>query len=135
MRRFERVTNLQQKGCCGGVTLAQCLVLLEIDEHERLTVGSLASRLRLDDSTLSRTIDGLVRKELLERRRDEGDRRMVWIGLTAKGKTICRSIHRENDAHCRRVFQKIPPSRREAVLRDFELLVDAFLDCEREEPS
>ncbi len=132
MRQFERVANLQQKGCCSGVTLAQCLVLLEIEEQRQLTVGSLAGRLRLDDSTLSRTIDGLVRKELLDRQRDERDRRVVWIRLTPEGKAICRSIHRDNDAHCRRVFQKIAPSRREAVLRNFELLVRAFLDCEAE---
>lgn len=132
MRQFERVANLQQKSCCSGVTLAQCLVLLEVEEHRQLTVGSLAARLRLDDSTLSRTIDGLVRKELLDRRRDERDRRVVWIRLTSEGRAICRAIHRDNDAHCRRVFGKIPPSRREAVLRNFELLVGAFLDCEDE---
>ena len=33
LRRFERITNAQLKSCCAQVSLAQCLVLLEIDEN------------------------------------------------------------------------------------------------------
>ncbi len=135
LRRFERVTSSQLKSCCSGVTLAQCLVLLEVDEGGRLTMGQLATHLRLDNSTLSRTVDGLVAKGLLGRERGDSDRRIVWIDLTPEGATVCRSIHEENDAHSRRVFDKIPASRRDAVIRDFEILVEAYLDCEAEANS
>ena len=130
MRQFERVANLQQKGCCSGVTLAQCLVLLEIEEHAGQTLRELSSRLRLDDSTLSRTVQGLVQKKLLERRQDEEDRRAIRLQLTSAGMAVCRSIHTENDAYCRRVFRRISPARRRAVLRNFEILVQAYLDDE-----
>jgi len=132
LRQFERVTNLHLKTCCADVTLAQCLVLLEIEGTERPTVGRLASRLRLDNSTLTRTLDGLATRGLVERIRDDADRRVVRIELTSEGKNVCRTIHRDNDAHYRRVFQKIPPSRRATVMRSFELLVQALLDCEAE---
>jgi len=132
LRQFERVTNLHLKTCCADVTLAQCLVLLEVEGHERPTVGRLASRLRLDNSTLTRTLDGLATRGLVERIRDDGDRRVVRIELTSAGEDVCRTIHRDNDAHYRRVFQKIPPSRRATVLRSFELLVQALMDCEAE---
>ncbi|MCP4201117.1 MAG: MarR family transcriptional regulator [bacterium] len=133
LRRFERVTNAQLKSCCSHVTLAQCLVLLEIEEGGRLTMGQLAANLRLDNSTLSRTVDGLVAKGLLGRERGDSDRRVVWIELTPEGAAVSRSIHEENDTHSRRVFDKIPASRRDAVIRDFEILVQAYLDCEAEE--
>ena len=68
LRRLERITNTQLRNCCAGVTLAQCLVLLEIDECGQLTMSRLATGLRLDNSTLSRTIDGLVRRGLVEYR-------------------------------------------------------------------
>jgi DNA-binding MarR family transcriptional regulator len=132
LRRFERVTSAHLRSCCAEVTLAQCLVLLEVDEQERLTVGQLASRLCLDDSTLSRTIDGLVRKGLLDRIRDDHDRRVVWICLTKNGTATCNAIHEQNDAIYRGVFDKIPPSRRAAVVRNFKILVQAFLDNESE---
>ncbi len=130
MRRFERVSDAQVKNCCAHVTLAQCVVLLEIDENGRLTMGQLAARLRLDNSTLSRTIEGLVGKGVVERQREERDRRIIYIQLTSEGKAACRDIHRENDEHCRRVFDKIPTSKRGAVIRNFEILVQAFLDYE-----
>jgi DNA-binding MarR family transcriptional regulator len=135
LRRFQRLTHSQLKTCCCGVTLPQCLVLLEIDERGRLAMGQLSAQLRLDTSTLSRTIDSLVGKGLVERLRDDDDRRVVRIQLTADGNAMCRSIHKENDAHCRRVFRRIPASKREAVTQSFETLVQAFLDCEVEASS
>ncbi len=130
LRRFTCVTNSQLRRCCGEVTLAQCLVLLEVEEQERLAVGQLASRLHLDDSTLSRTIDGLVRKGHLDRVRDDRDRRVVWICLTREGTAACGAIHRRNDAIYRDIFAKIPPPERDTVVRNFEILVQAFLDSE-----
>jgi len=132
LRLFERVTNSQLRNCCAGVTLAQCLVLMELDLEKRLAVGQLASRLRLDNSTLSRTIDGLVRKGMLHRARDEEDRRVVWVRLTRAGKAVCTAIHEQNDAICRSVFEQIPAARRAVVVRNFETLVQAFLASEGE---
>ena len=135
LRRFERLTSTQLKNCCAGVTLAQCLVLLEIDEAEQLTMSQLASRLRLDNSTLSRTIEGLVQRRLVKRLREEQDRRVVRIRLTPEGDSVCRSIHEENDGHYIRVFEKIPESRRGTIIKNFETLVQAFLDYEVEAMS
>jgi len=132
MRRFERLTNAQLRACCNVATLAQCLVLMELDEAGPLVLGELATRLRLDSSTLSRTVDGMVKQGLLERRRGAEDRRLVWVALTARGQAACRQIHHDNDGLCRRVFAKIPESRRASVLSSFDLLVQAFLDCETE---
>ena len=130
LRRFERITNAQLKGCCAQVSLAQCLVLLEIDENDRLTMGQLASRLRLDNSTLSRTIDGLVSRGLVERLREDRDRRVVWIRLSEEGAKACESIHDENDALYGKIFDKIPTTQQKAVVRSFEILVQAFFDAE-----
>ncbi len=132
LRRFERFNHAQLKGCCARVTLAQCLVLLEIDESGQPIMSQLASRLRLDNSTLTRTIEGLVRDRLVERLRESRDRRVVRIRLTPEGETVCRSIHDENDGRFIRVFEKIPESRRRTVIKNFEALVQACLDHEAE---
>jgi DNA-binding MarR family transcriptional regulator len=105
-------------------------VLLDIDEHGQLTMGQLASNLKLDHSTLSRTVDGLVRKKLLARLRDDSDRRLVWIRLTDDGVSVCQEIHEGNDAYCQQVFETIPPSERDSVIRHFEILVQAYTDYE-----
>lgn len=132
LREFERLVDSQLRNCSCRVTLAQCLVLLAIDEKGQSNMGQLASHLRLDHSTLSRTVDGLVQKKLLERVRGERDRRVVWIRLTADGVARCREIHRRNDAYCQGVFEKMAPSGRDTVVRSFEILVQAYLDHEAE---
>ncbi len=132
LRQFRCLIDVQLKNCCSSVTLAQCLVLMDIDDSGPLTMGQLASHLRLDHSTLSRTVDGLVQKGLVERLQDDSDRRMVWIQLTADGASRCRQIHRDNDAHCGAVFESIPPADRGAVIRNFEILLQAYLDHEAE---
>lgn len=132
LRKFERIISVQLRSCSGGVTLPQCLVLLDIDECGQMTMGQLASHLRLDQTTLSRTVDGLVAKSLVVRSQDDSDRRMVWIQLTAEGVSLCQQIHSGNDNYCRRVFDNIEPSEREAVIRSFEILVEAYLKHEAE---
>ena len=133
LRTFERLVGAQLKSCSCSVTLAQCLVLLAIDESGQSTMGQLASHLRLDHSTVSRTVDGLVQRNLVERLlSDDRDRRVVWIGLTSDGVSLCREIHKGNDVYCRGVFEKIPPSERGRVIRSFEILVQAYLDHEVE---
>ena len=131
-RQFERLDGVQLKKCCCGLTFAQGLVLLEIDEKGQLTIGELATHLRLDHSTLSRTVEGLVRRQLVDRVRDGGDRRLVRVRLTADGMSICGQMHVNNDAYCREVFKRIPPAKRETVIRSFEILVQAYLDHEAE---
>lgn len=132
LRRFERLNQAQLKNCCAHVTLAQCIVLLEIDEGGQLTMSRLASRLRLDNSTLTRTIEGLVQRGLVRRLREDQDRRVIRIRLTSKGDGVCRAIHKQNDAHYGEVFARIPKSRRGTVIKNFEILVQAFLDHEVE---
>ena len=62
LRQLERELDdrfRSDSGCC-GLTLAQCHTLLEIGNKGEISLVELASRLSLDTSTLSRTINGLV---------------------------------------------------------------------------
>ena len=119
------------KLCSCSVSLPQCLILLELDAHSQMTMSQLADELRLDHSTLSRTVEALVRNKLIARMRDEGDRRLVWVRLTDQGKRTCAEIHRNNDAYCADVISNIPASQRTAVLRAFDILVCAYLEHEQ----
>ena len=130
LRQFQSLAGMQFRNHCCGVTLAQCQVLLEIDECSHLTMGQLALNLKLDVSTLSRAVDGLVDKKLVARLKDDSDRRLVWIRLTDDGASICQEIHESNDACCIRIFENIPPSQRDAVIQNLEILIQAYSDYE-----
>lgn len=128
LRRFERslTAQLKDNSFCGGVTMAQCHALLEIEDQGKTTPGRLAKSIGLDKSTLSRTIDGLVNIGLVERTPHRSDRRSIHISLTDRGKNTSNLINLSNDDYYGRVFQIIQEEKREQVLECFRLLVKAM---------
>jgi DNA-binding MarR family transcriptional regulator len=88
LRSLERQVELTlaaQTECC-GVTPAQCHLLLEAGETKEASIGELAASLELDASTLSRTVDGLVKAGLLSRKEDSANRRRQLVTLSAAGR-------------------------------------------------
>ena len=87
LRALERevVRQLEAETQCCGVTLSQCHALLELAESE-MSLSGLAAALDLDPSTLSRTVDGLVRAGFVERAEDAADRRSLRLTLTKAGR-------------------------------------------------
>lgn len=128
LRRYERVQSNGgglDSACC-GLTYAQCHPLLEIGERGRSSVGELAEALDLDKSTLSRSVDGLVKRRLVRRRTDPRDRRYVVLTLTPRGREICDEINRKNDDYFDRVLRQLSASERRTLLRSLRRLVEAM---------
>lgn len=71
-----------------GITHPQYLVLLALWEHERLSLGSLATLLHQDASTLSPLIKRLEQQGLLARQRSAADERRLDITLTDAGRAL-----------------------------------------------
>ena len=128
LRRFERVLSRQMEEChcCSGLTLAQCHLLIELEDEGPIHIQGLADRMRLDKSTISRTVDGLARIGLVDREPDSEDRRFSLVRLTGQGAAICASIHRVNDEYFMRVFEGIPEARHAEVVRSLAVLAKAM---------
>lgn len=128
LRRLERVQKvlMEEKDCCGGLTLSQCHPLLEIEERGETGLNDLAARLGLDPSTLSRTIEGLVRLGMVDRRPNPKDRRSVILTLTRRGKTTCDAINEKNDRLYDEILSRLTKRRREEALVLFDELVRAM---------
>lgn len=63
-----------------------------------LTIGELAERLFLQHHSTVELVDRSAQQGLVERQRDEADRRRVFIRLTAAGEAVLRGLslsHRE----------------------------------------
>lgn len=73
-----------------GTTGPQLWALKTISQNESLSLGELARRMYLHPSTITGLIDRLERKGLVERDRDQTDRRVVKLGLTSKGKVLVK---------------------------------------------
>lgn len=129
---YSRVNALQRdEKRCFGVSLSRCVTLETLLQEGPLPVRELASRLGLDTSTVTRSIDGLVREGLVRRARDErGDRRRVFVALSARGRTLAEKLVQCTDAYSDEILKRIPPKRREDVLFALGVLVEAVDDLQ-----
>jgi DNA-binding MarR family transcriptional regulator len=129
---YQRVNALQRdEKRCFGVSLSRCVTLETLLQEGPLPVRELASRLGLDASTVTRSIDGLVREGLARRTRDERqDRRRVFVALTARGRALAGKLVHCADAYSDEILERIPRDRREDVLIALGDLVEAVDDLQ-----
>ncbi len=123
-RQIERALS-SQTGCC-GVTVAQCHLLLELDQSGPTGVGDCARILDLDASTLSRTVDGLVRAGLASRETDMANRRRQVVALTPAGGDKVDSIHEICDRYYADVLESLPADSRQTVVDGIATLAVAL---------
>jgi DNA-binding MarR family transcriptional regulator len=88
-----------------GVTEAQAIMMRIIAETKGTTVGYLAQQLYVTSQFVTIEIGGLVKKNIVEKRANEADRRSKFLSLTPKGKSLLRELaplmRKGNDIHFR----------------------------------
>ena len=112
-----------ESGCC-GVTLTQCHAIVEIGRSEETNLNSLAELLNLDKSTMSRTIDNLVKQNLALRQTRTENRRYISIKLTEKGYEIFRSIEKSMEDYYNNIISLVPRDKKNQVLESLHILTD-----------
>jgi len=118
--------SLQAKNESCSVTTAQCHLLLEIAEHGEGSIGEYAERLSLDQSTLSRTVDSLVKRGYVNREPDANNRRRQLVEASREGLEKAAGINALCDEEYGRVLARIPASKRETLLEGLGLLIAAL---------
>ncbi len=74
------------------ITPPQFVALQWLNEYGDMTIGELSDRMHLACSTTTDLIDRMEKNELVNRVKDEQDRRVVRIHLKDKGQTIIREV-------------------------------------------
>lgn len=119
----EAIRHLAGETDCCGVTLGQCHALLELS-FSNFSLTGLAAALDLDTSTLSRTVDGLVKTGWVERTQDPADRRAVCLTLTAAGREKVAEIDGMCDRYYQGLFDDMSDGDRKCVGRAVKLLAE-----------
>jgi DNA-binding MarR family transcriptional regulator len=68
-----------------GIDAYGVLVTMVGQPGSRMTIGELGERRNLSPSGISRSVDKLVKEELVERTTNPADARSLLVGLTARG--------------------------------------------------
>ena len=93
LRRVFQILNEQSKKVENetGLTSPQLWAIKVINEHSPIKGSDLANRLYLHPTTVVGIIDRLEKRKLVQRRRCQDDRRVVWIELTTSANKLVKS--------------------------------------------
>jgi DNA-binding MarR family transcriptional regulator len=106
-----------------GLTPPQFHTLMWLGHDGPLSMSELAGRVRISEKTMTGLVDRLERAELVQRIRDQADRRVVRSRLTRKGAATYRRLDAALDQRLGEVMAVLDPEDREVLLRIFDKLL------------
>jgi DNA-binding MarR family transcriptional regulator len=131
LRQFqELITKLYQ--CCHERMMYQserfqlpdaelrCLMLFA--EERYLTAKGIAQKMNVVKSRVSKIIDGLLKKKLIQAVKDPEDSRINLLSLTAAGQTKIDDINAFLASVHHSVLDQMAPDQRKTLLTNLELL-------------
>lgn len=89
------------------ITPPQFVALQWLQEEGDMTIGELSQRMYLACSTTTDLIDRMEKNELVERVKDEKDRRVVRIHLLEKGTVIIKDVINERQIYLEGVLSEM----------------------------
>jgi DNA-binding MarR family transcriptional regulator len=101
--------------------------LLFLYDNRETTMTTLHRVIGLEKGSLTSVIDHLIKKGLVERKRDDEDRRKVNISLTEMGRKKVEILRMEIAGYIKKNLKKLPAEDRER----FYLAVEALMDISR----
>ena len=103
----------------------QSLLLYTVLEADAATITQLSNSLKVTQGVVSRMVDRLEEKELVERSRDREDRRVVTVRLSPKGRDFALNMIDYHLDSLRKTLSRIP-------VRDRDKFLGVLKDIERE---
>jgi len=98
----------------------RCLQLF--GEERYLTAKGIALKMNVVKSRVSKIIDGLIKKKLIQRIKDPEDSRISLLSLSPKGQKKLKDINTFLEDVHHQVLLQMAPDQRKAVLTNLDLL-------------
>ena len=101
---------------------AELRCLLLFGDERYLTAKSIAHKMNVVKSRVSKIIDGLIRKSLIQCVADPEDSRVKLLSLTSAGQKKINEIKRFMEDVHGQVLSQMAPDQRKAVLTNLDIL-------------
>ena len=98
----------------------RCLMLF--GEERYLTPKGIALKMNVVKSRVTKIVDGLLKKKLIQRIKDPEDSRIHLLSLTPSGQNKIKEIQKFLDDVHREVLSQIPMEQRKKLLMNLDLL-------------
>lgn len=122
VRSTIRVLGPQLSEPVFGLTGPQFYILHQLDLKGKCTVGELADSMAVKPSAITAMIDRLDKHEFVVRDRDDHDRRVVHIRLTASGRDTLNQVKKHRQAILQHYLSHLTPDELESMIHVFEKL-------------
>ncbi len=108
------------------LTIPQFRSLIFLQRAPGAALHQVAEHLGLTPPTVSKMINSLVERGLIERPDSAADRRRVELRLTARGTTLIDRVRGETVSKFAERFETLPPAEREKMISALETLRKAL---------
>lgn len=115
-----------------GLTMPQLRLMYLLYLRDGRPVGELAEEMSVRPATMTGLTDRLVRQELIERRGDAEDRRVVRVALTDEGRRVLGEIEAASRIYLDAVFKRMGDDAVERLIDLFDQFSDAASAVQRE---
>lgn len=126
IRRLEKALTILRRIASGfgdGYSRTQLDILTLIDEQADRTVKELAGMLAMTSGAITQTVETLIRRGLICKRRDSRDRRYTRLSLTSAGQDAVSNYYAKRS----RMLQAITDELSENELRMMIRIADKLL--------
>lgn len=100
----------------GALSLVHVNVLAVLDIDGPLPMGGLAEALDVSQASATGIVDRMEQRSLVERRRDDDDRRVVRVALTDEGRRLIAGMAAERREHLAAMLDTLTDAELEGLL-------------------
>jgi DNA-binding MarR family transcriptional regulator len=122
-----RSTNLGAFNTIAALELSftqiKALCAMDVDGEDR-SVKALAESMQVSLPAMSRAIDGLYERGLVDRQEDQADRRMKRLRLTESGRAITSSLNETRLATMQEFLTTLSDEEAQALTRALDLILE-----------
>lgn len=103
----EKIARRFRSAHAEALSGAQYMLLNLISDAGRITAGGLAARTLMQKQQVTTVLNQLEDKGLIERTRQNENRRTVWLSTTENGSALLDEIHADFNAQLSAVFEQL----------------------------
>lgn len=111
-----------------SLTVPQLRSMFYISRHGKMNISSLASGIKVTPANVTGIVDRLLEKELITRTPDSNDRRVLWLDLTDKGKSLINELREGRSSELKKILENLTPDELSAVTHSYDLLINAAVE-------
>lgn len=106
-----------------GVTVAEWVVMRDLLDRPETAPSEVAERIGMTRGAITKLVDRLSAKKLVERKPGRDDRRYQTLALTAAGRALVPKLAAMADRNDREFFGHLQPAERRALEQSLQSLV------------